>query len=80
MFLIAELGNTAYKREMVSVAPSIPSSSSCMYRATGKVINEQPLAHRLVLKGYVSCSRKDIQLGFNFKYFLGNEVRVWFLN
>lgn len=40
-----ELGKTAYKREMGSAAPSGSSSSSYTYRATGKIINEQPPIH-----------------------------------
>lgn len=37
-----ELDKTAYKREIGSAAPSGSSSSSYTYRATGKIINEQP--------------------------------------
>lgn len=40
-----ELGKTANKREMGSAAPSGSSSSSYTYRATGKIINEQPPIH-----------------------------------
>ncbi|KAK0589325.1 hypothetical protein LWI29_012662 [Acer saccharum] len=40
-----ELGKASYKRENVSAAPSVSSSSSYVYRATGKILNEKPLPH-----------------------------------
>ncbi|KAK3183413.1 hypothetical protein Dsin_030699 [Dipteronia sinensis] len=44
-----ELGKASYKRENVSAAPSVSPSSSYVYRATGKILNEKPLPHRLVV-------------------------------
>ncbi|KAL5795504.1 hypothetical protein ACOSQ2_000324 [Xanthoceras sorbifolium] len=40
-----ELGKASYKRENGSAAPSVSSSSSYIYRATGKILNEKPLLH-----------------------------------
>ncbi|KAJ0111410.1 hypothetical protein Patl1_01453 [Pistacia atlantica] len=42
VFLYAELGKAAYKREIGSSAPLVSSSPSYVSRATGENINEQP--------------------------------------
>lgn len=80
MLLITELGKTANKREMGSAAPSGSSSSSYTYRATGKIINEQPPIHRLVLHiyiyMYILSDGKDFKFGFTIKAFHSNEVSI----